>query len=108
MELAAKLGAAGAQGGMTTIDFDWARRTRRMKEELGLYVEIQTFLPRAGEDISVFERFRLQAEVRRYFMNPLRTVTFALSSSFTGSSSASNLRSSGVSPACTSGCSSCF
>lgn len=55
MELAAKVGAAGAQGGMTSIDFDWARKTRRMKEELGMYVEIQTFLPREGEDPSVFE-----------------------------------------------------
>jgi sugar phosphate isomerase/epimerase len=53
MELAAKVGAAGAHGGMTTIDFDWARKTRRMKEELGMYLEIQTFLPR--EDPAVFE-----------------------------------------------------
>src|SRR5918994_6920852 len=55
MQLAAKLGAAGAHGGMTSIDFDWARKTRRMKEELGMYVEIQTFLPRVGESPSVFE-----------------------------------------------------
>ncbi len=55
MELAAKVGAAGAQGGMTSIDFDWARKTRRMKDALGMYVEIQTFLPREGEDPSVFE-----------------------------------------------------
>lgn len=55
MELAAKLGAAGAQGGMTSIDFDWARRTRRMKEELDMYLEIQTFLPRDGESSAVFE-----------------------------------------------------
>ena len=55
MALAAKLGAAGAQGGMTSIDFDWARKTRRMKEELGMYVEVQTFLPRVGESPSVFE-----------------------------------------------------
>jgi hypothetical protein len=53
MELAAQVGAAGAHGGMTTIDFDWARKTRRMKEELGMYLEIQTFLPR--EDPAVFE-----------------------------------------------------
>jgi hypothetical protein len=53
MELAAKVGAAGAHGGMTSIDFDWARKTRRMKEELGMYLEIQTFLPR--EDPAVFE-----------------------------------------------------
>src|SRR5260370_170696 len=53
MTLAAAVGAAGAHGGMTQIDFDWARRTRRMKEELGMYVEIQTFLPR--EDPAVFE-----------------------------------------------------
>ena len=53
MELAAKVGAAGAHGGMTSIDFDWARKTRRIKEELGMYLEIQTFLPR--EDPAVFE-----------------------------------------------------
>ncbi len=53
MELAARVGAAGAHGGMTQIDFDWARATRQMKEELGMYVEIQTFLPR--EDPAVFE-----------------------------------------------------
>lgn len=53
MELAAKVGAAGAHGGMTTIDFDWAKKTRRLKEELGMYLEIQTFLPR--EDPAVFE-----------------------------------------------------
>ena len=41
MELAAKVGAAGAHGGMTAIDLDWARKTRRMKEELGMYLEIQ-------------------------------------------------------------------
>ncbi len=54
MELAAKVGAAGAHGGMTTIDFEWAKKTRRMKEELGMYLEIQTFLPR--EDPAVFEQ----------------------------------------------------
>jgi sugar phosphate isomerase/epimerase len=53
MALAASVGAAGAHGGMTQIDFDWARRTRRMKEELDMYVEVQTFLPR--EDPAVFE-----------------------------------------------------
>jgi sugar phosphate isomerase/epimerase len=53
MTLAAAIGAAGAHGGMAQIDFDWARRTRRMKEELGMYVEIQTFLPK--EDPAVFE-----------------------------------------------------
>src|SRR5215831_454482 len=53
MELAAKVGAVGAHGGMTSIDFDWAKKTRRMKEELGMYLEIQTFLPR--EDPAVFE-----------------------------------------------------
>ena len=55
MLLAARVGAAGAHGGMPSIDFEWARRTRRMKEELGMYVEIQTFLPRLGEDPAVFE-----------------------------------------------------
>jgi len=54
--LAVKVGAAGAHGGMTSIDMDWARKTRRLKEELGMYVEIQTFLPRPGEDIGVFDQ----------------------------------------------------
>jgi len=53
MELASAVGAAGVHGGMTQIDFDWARRVRRMKEELDMYVEIQTFLPR--DDPAVFE-----------------------------------------------------
>jgi len=53
MGLAAAVGAAGAHGGMTQIDFEWARNTRRLKEELDMYVEIQTFLPR--EDPAVFE-----------------------------------------------------
>jgi sugar phosphate isomerase/epimerase len=53
MQLATAVGAAGAHGGMTAIDFDWARRTRRMKEDLDMYVEIQTFLPRG--DPAVFE-----------------------------------------------------
>jgi 3-oxoisoapionate decarboxylase len=55
MELAAKVGAAGAHGGMTQIDMEWAKKTRRMKEELGMYLEIQTFLPRDREDPAVFE-----------------------------------------------------
>ena len=53
MDLAVQVGAAGVHGGMTEIDFEWARRTRRKKEQLDLYVEIQTFLPR--EDPDVFE-----------------------------------------------------
>ncbi len=53
MRIAAHAGAAGAHGGMTQIDLDWARRTRRLKEELDMYVEVQTFLPR--EDPAVFE-----------------------------------------------------
>jgi len=53
MDLAVAVGAAGVHGGMTEIDFDWAKRTRRKKEALDVYVEIQTFLPR--EDPSVFE-----------------------------------------------------
>jgi sugar phosphate isomerase/epimerase len=53
LRIAADIGAAGAHGGMTKIDFDWARETRKLKEDLGLYLEIQTFLPR--EDASVFE-----------------------------------------------------
>ena len=46
MRLAAEIGAAGAHGGMTDVSFDWARGTRRLKEELDMYLEIQTFLPR--------------------------------------------------------------
>ena len=53
MTLAANVGAAGAHGGMTQIDMEWAKRTRQMKEDLGMYVEVQTFLPR--EDPAVFE-----------------------------------------------------
>jgi sugar phosphate isomerase/epimerase len=53
MELAASVGAAGVHGGMTQIDVEWAKRVRRLKEELDMYVEIQTFLPR--EDPAVFE-----------------------------------------------------
>ena len=53
MTLAASVGAAGAHGGMTQIDLEWAGRTRRMKEELDMYVEVQTFLPQ--EDTAVFE-----------------------------------------------------
>jgi 3-oxoisoapionate decarboxylase len=53
MALAAEVGAAGAHGGMNDISFDWARRTRRMKEELDMYLEIQTFLPRP--DVDEFE-----------------------------------------------------
>ncbi len=53
MTLAASVGAAGAHGGMTQIDMEWAKRTRQMKEDLGMYVEVQTFLPR--EDPAVFE-----------------------------------------------------
>jgi len=50
MQLAAGVGAAGAHGGMTDISLDWARRTRRLKEELDMYLEIQTFLPRPDAD----------------------------------------------------------
>jgi sugar phosphate isomerase/epimerase len=39
---------------MTQIDSEWAKKTRRMKEELGMYLEIQTFLPK--DDPAVFER----------------------------------------------------
>jgi sugar phosphate isomerase/epimerase len=53
MELAAEVGAAGAHGGMNDVSFEWARRTRRMKEELDMYLEIQTFLPRP--DVGEFE-----------------------------------------------------
>ena len=50
MRLADEVGAAGAHGGMTDISFEWARRTRQMKEELDMYLEIQTFLPRPDPD----------------------------------------------------------
>ena len=53
MAIASAVGAAGVHGGMTQIDSDWARKVRRMKEDLDMYVEIQTFLPR--EDPAVFE-----------------------------------------------------
>jgi sugar phosphate isomerase/epimerase len=53
MAIASAVGAAGVHGGMTQIDVDWAHRVRRLKEELDMYVEIQTFLPR--EDPAVFE-----------------------------------------------------
>lgn len=53
MHLAASVGASGAHGGMPDIDMTWAAHTRRLKDELGMYVEIQTFLPR--EDPAVFE-----------------------------------------------------
>jgi 3-oxoisoapionate decarboxylase len=62
MMVAAEVGAAGAHGGMTDVSFDWARRTRRLKEELDMYLEIQTFLPRPaveegpGPDPVEFER----------------------------------------------------
>jgi 3-oxoisoapionate decarboxylase len=46
MQLAAEVGAAGAHGGITDPTLEWAHRTRHMKEELGMYLEIQTFLPR--------------------------------------------------------------
>jgi sugar phosphate isomerase/epimerase len=55
MELAASLGLAGAHGGMPDLTFEWARRTRELKDALGVYLEIQTFLPKLGEDPSVFE-----------------------------------------------------
>jgi sugar phosphate isomerase/epimerase len=55
MQLAASLGMAGAHGGMPDVTFEWAKAARRVKEELGVYLEIQTFLPRAGENLSVFE-----------------------------------------------------
>jgi 3-oxoisoapionate decarboxylase len=55
MELAVTVGAAGAHGGMTQLDVEWARRTRAMKERLDMYVEVQTFLPRNG-DVETFER----------------------------------------------------
>jgi sugar phosphate isomerase/epimerase len=53
MALAAEVGAAGAHGGMPDINLEWADRTRRMKDELDMYLEIQTFLPR--EDSGEFE-----------------------------------------------------
>ena len=55
MALAVSLGMAGAHGGMPDITLEWARRTRELKETLGVYLEIQTFLPKSGEDPAVFE-----------------------------------------------------
>jgi sugar phosphate isomerase/epimerase len=55
MDIARQLGAAGAHGGMTQIDMAWAERARRLKGELDMYSEVQTFLPRVGEDPAVFE-----------------------------------------------------
>jgi hypothetical protein len=40
---------------LVDISLEYARKVRRMKEELNMYVEIQTFLPRLGEDPAVFE-----------------------------------------------------
>jgi 3-oxoisoapionate decarboxylase len=54
MRIAQAVGAAGVHGGMTDITRDWARRTRQLKEELDMYLEIQTFLPR--EDPAAFEQ----------------------------------------------------
>jgi sugar phosphate isomerase/epimerase len=55
MDIARQVGAAGAHGGMTKIDMEWAEATRRLKDELDMYCEVQTFLPRVGEDPAVFE-----------------------------------------------------
>ena len=55
LEIAAAVGAAGAHGGMVETTLEWARRTRRLKEDLGMYLEIQTFLPRP--DPAEFDRF---------------------------------------------------
>lgn len=55
MEIAQQVGAGGAHGGLTEVTLEWAHRTRRMKEELGMYLEIQTFLPRP--DPAEFEAF---------------------------------------------------
>jgi len=55
LELAAQVGGGGAHGGLVDISFEYARKVREMKERLGMYVEIQTFLPRLGEDPAVFE-----------------------------------------------------
>jgi sugar phosphate isomerase/epimerase len=55
MDIARQMGAAGAHGGMTRIDMAWAEATRRRKDELDMYCEVQTFLPRIGEDPAVFE-----------------------------------------------------
>jgi sugar phosphate isomerase/epimerase len=55
LELAAEVGAAGAHGGLTEPTMEWAHRTRRLKESLEMYLEIQTFLPRP--DPAEFEQF---------------------------------------------------
>lgn len=55
LELAAQVGGGGAQGGLVDISFEYARKVRKMAEDLGMYVEIQTFLPGLDEDPAVFE-----------------------------------------------------
>ncbi|MDQ3149148.1 MAG: sugar phosphate isomerase/epimerase [Chloroflexota bacterium] len=55
MDIARQVGAAGAHGGMTQIDMAWAEGARRLKGDLDMYSEVQTFLPRVGEDPAVFE-----------------------------------------------------
>lgn len=54
LELCAEVGMGGCQGSLASLEPDYARRLRRRKEELGLYLEIQTRL--AGEDPSEFEQ----------------------------------------------------
>lgn len=55
LELAAQVGGGGAHGGLVDISFEYARKVRKMADELGMYVEIQTFLPGLDEDPAVFE-----------------------------------------------------
>ena len=74
LTLAAEVGAAGAHGGMTDMSFDWAHRTRRLKEELDMFLEIQTFLPRPdGEegDPDVTEVHRVPADGQLVGQHPV-------------------------------------
>jgi len=54
LELCAEVGLGGCQASLASLEPDYARKLRRRKEELGLYLEIQTGL--AGDDPSQFEQ----------------------------------------------------
>lgn len=54
IEFCAELGVGGCQGSLASLEADYARQLRRRKEELGLYLEIQTRL--AGDDPAQFEQ----------------------------------------------------
>jgi sugar phosphate isomerase/epimerase len=54
IEFCAELGVGGCQASLASLEPDYARKIRRRKEELGLYLEIQTRL--AGDDPAQFEQ----------------------------------------------------